>query len=71
VSIVAVAYRLELSYEEALLADECAIAGLVMHDQSQSTAAQRRASELRHSVCLVGEGWFVETRTSAGLRRRR
>jgi hypothetical protein len=56
-SIHAVAQRLDLPYDEAVaLADDCAKAGLVTHDQSQHTKADRRAAELPHSVTLNEAG---------------
>ena len=56
-SIHAISQRLELPYDEAVaLADDCARAGLVTHDQSQHTKAGRRAAELPHSVTLNEAG---------------
>ena len=57
VSIQTVADRLGMTGEEAIeLADDCAREGLVMHDQSQHTAADRRASVRPHSVTLREPG---------------
>ncbi len=57
VSIQTVADRLGMTGDEDIkLADECAREGLVMHDQSQHTAADRRASVLPHSVTLREPG---------------
>lgn len=56
-SIATVAQRLELPYDDvAALADDCARAGLVTHDQSQHTKAGRRAAERPHSVTLNEAG---------------
>jgi hypothetical protein len=56
-SIVEVARRMGLDVDCATaLADECAIAGYVQHDQSQSTKAARRRNELPHSVTLMPGG---------------
>ena len=41
------------------LADDCERDGLVMHDQSQHTNAERRAAALPHSVTLAGPGWAL------------
>ena len=38
------------------LADECAKAGYVQHDQSQHVKAGRRLTELPHSVTLMPGG---------------
>jgi hypothetical protein len=63
ISIAKVARRLQLPYDQAvLLADDCARAGYVVHDQSAHTHAGRRAAELPHSVCLVGPGWTLVDR---------
>ena len=57
VSIQKVAERLGVSVDQATVwADECAIAGYVMHNQSQHTAAERRRTELPHSVTLMPGG---------------
>lgn len=68
-SIAKVADRLGIPHDEAiLLADDCAAAGLVVHDQSMHTKAGRRSAELPHSVSLKGEGWMVSARN--GRKRR-
>ncbi len=60
VSIQTVADRLGMPGEDAIeLADECARKGLVMHDQSQHTKADRRAAVRPHSVTLAGPGWAL------------
>ena len=60
VSIQTVADRLGMPGEDAIkLADECAREGLVMHDQSQHTKADRRAAVQPHSVSLAGPGWAL------------
>ena len=56
-SIHALAGRLRIPYDETVaLADDCAQAGLVTHDQFQHTKADRRAAELPHSVTLNEAG---------------
>jgi hypothetical protein len=50
------ARKLALPYDAVALADECAAAGLVTHDQSQRTKAERRAAEMPHSVTLKEAG---------------
>jgi hypothetical protein len=56
-SIHAIAAKLDLPYDEAVaLADDCAKAGLVSHDQSQHTKADRRSAQLPHSVTLQQAG---------------
>jgi len=56
-SIQVVARRLGIPYDEAVaLADECARAGLVTHDQSQHTKTDRKATALPHSVTLKEAG---------------
>jgi hypothetical protein len=58
VSIQTVADRLGMPGEDAIeLADECSRAGLVMHDQTQHTKVDRKASVRPHSVTLAGPGW--------------
>jgi hypothetical protein len=60
VSIDLVAARLRLSYEQAVvLADDCALAGLVRHDLSQAVKRGRLATDLPHSVCLAAGGWLL------------
>jgi len=57
VSIQAVADRLGMPGKDAVeLADECAREGLVLHDQSQHTAADRRGAVRPHSVTLREPG---------------
>jgi hypothetical protein len=41
------------------LPDDCAHDGLVMHDQSQHTKADRRANVTPHGVTLAGSGWAL------------
>lgn len=63
VSIQSVADRLGLEVDEAtVLADDCAQAGLVSHDQSQHTAADRRMTTLPHSVSMAADGWDLVRR---------
>jgi hypothetical protein len=60
VSIQTVADRLGMAGDDAIeLADACARDGLVMHDQSQHTKADRRAAVRPHSVTLAGPGWAL------------
>jgi hypothetical protein len=57
VAIQTVADRLGMPGDDAIgLADDCARQGLVMHDQPQSTKAERRAAERPHSVTLNQSG---------------
>jgi len=52
-----VATRLGMEADRATaLADECAKAGYVQHDQSQHVKAGRRLTELPHSVTLMPGG---------------
>ena len=56
-SIDKVAKRLKISDEAAIaLADDCAEAGLVQHDQSQAVKQARLATELPHSGALPASG---------------
>lgn len=55
-----VADRLGMPGDDAIqLADDCARDGLVMHDQSQHTKADRRAAVQPHSVTLAAPGWAL------------
>lgn len=57
VSIQTVADRLGMPGDEAIaLADDCAREGLIMHDQSQFTKADRRGTVQPHSVTLNQAG---------------
>jgi|SRR6186713_2042351 hypothetical protein len=57
VAINTVATRLGMEADRATaLADECAKAGYVQHDQSQHVKAGRRLTELPHSVTLMPGG---------------
>ncbi len=57
VSIATVAREIGMDAEHAtVLADQCAEAGLVQHDQSQHTKAGRRSAVLPHSVTLSAGG---------------
>ena len=71
VSIEKVAARLSMPYEQAVaLADDCAIAGLVQHDQSQTVKRAQLATELPHSVCLVAAGWLLVEGTASPAGKR-
>jgi len=60
VSIQTLADRLGMPGDDVVeLADDCAREGLVMHDQSQHTAADRREAVRPHSVTMAGPGWAL------------
>src|SRR3954468_23341938 len=70
-SIADVARRMGIDADRATaLADECAIAGYVQHDQSQSTPADRRRNELPHSMTLMPRGRALLERPGKGRRGR-
>ena len=71
VSIQKVAERLGVPVDQATVwADEFAIAAYVRHNQSQHTAAERRRTELPHSVTLMPDGVALLAQAARKVRRR-